>query len=58
MKELNHLQACIASAAEVCGSEWMIAWLRIRFPRSEIGTNIDASPYDGDVLAFDISAVG
>jgi hypothetical protein len=25
MKELNHLQACIASAAEVCGSKWMIA---------------------------------
>jgi hypothetical protein len=42
MKELNHLQACIASAAEVCGSEWMIAWLRIRFPRSEIGTDIES----------------
>lgn len=42
MKELNHLQACIASAAEVCGSKWMIAWLRNRFTRSEIGTDIES----------------
>ena len=42
MKELNHLHTLISSAADVCGTEWIFAWLRSHFPDSRIGSDIDS----------------